>query len=163
MASRIEALKGIYYQSKSDWFGIREPMVPKGHTNWERFKLAHPGHSHYHPRTFGFLLDSPFNPPNDVHHMLVSHQRGVIDRQNCYNGSDFLFNGNYIHPDIKVCYINDKAVQGKVYYPGTAWDVSPVFEPPTRNWLEVLSPHNLDLKNGETYTIKLTLDRCHPE
>jgi hypothetical protein len=154
-------LNGAYSRNKSNWFNIVEPTMPPNHTNWERFKLAHPGFDSYYPRTFAFKLAELFIPPNDLYYSIAAHQTGIMQDRKIFNGADFLYNGNYVHPNLHVVNIGQHQIkEGRIYYPGMPWDLKLILASSNRDWLEILSKTNLEedpynLKDGQIYQIEL--------
>lgn len=115
-----ERLKGRVREGSTGWTS-RE---------WRRILLAHaeelPEITQFHSGTFNIHLTDPtvWRPPNEGYFYARSRDRGLwlakslSHEQATERGSDFLANGNFIHPQIRVVRVNGLPIEGRLYFAG---------------------------------------------
>lgn len=130
------------------WFRDRH----NGKENWERVIIAHKDEC---PEIETFfkgslnvhLIDPPtWIPPSDESHRLNARRRGIAGNRAWATGCDFLFNGNYIHPTIRVKSINGIPIVGYLYFPGVdenIWPLGHVPKPRAVRRIEILSTEHI--------------------
>lgn len=126
----IYNITGTYTSKADSW-------IPD---NWTRITIAHPELTGYWDGSMQFEIGNQLTPANDTTHRINAHNDGLS--RDFSDGSDFLWHGNYVHPDYTVCSINGVSIpDGILYYAGSPSSFS---SPPTpgsilRNFLEVMS------------------------
>ncbi len=95
--------------------------------NWKRIVVAHsrdlPDIADDVRGTLNIQLAERWYPPDDEKHRRESHKRGVSGGLKEETGADFLANGNYIHPEVWVCSIGGKPVEGRLDFAGVGKEV----------------------------------------
>lgn len=95
-----------------------------------------------------FTPASEWFPPSDDTYRQEAHDVGDARGNQESDGSNFLFRGNYIHPDVTVVTINDTSIpNGQLYYAGSndSFTTGSPLEPGaiSRHSLEILSSDDL--------------------
>jgi len=128
----------------------------------------------YVPGTFNVDLVDPrtWQPPDDEELRLRARRSGEALSRQYDLGGDFLFNGNYVHPKIKVASINGNLIDGRVYYPGTEhwqFDKDGKVAPTVRTRIEILSKQHIrtvlkmeDKDEGYGVTLELMIEDTSP-
>jgi len=114
--------------------------------HWGRIVAAHlyevPDIAIYVQGTFNVELDEEWRPPRDEFFRLFARNRGRLLDRAYHNGGDFLWNGNYIHPELQVTKIHGQEIAGLVYYAGVdTWTFNDNRAPEriSRQSLEIIS------------------------
>ena len=121
------------------------------HKNWDRLVNAHcdelPDIGQYVPGSLNIILTDPpaWQPPRDDELRGIARRKGVKLKLEYSLGGDFLYFGNYVHPDLRVIRINGIAVDGVLYYAGsqTAFGSDGLPQPIARDRIEILSKARL--------------------
>ncbi len=86
------------------------------HKNWPRLVKAHAvdilGLEAFPPGSLNVQLDEEWTPPRDLELIIAGHNRGPCLGDDNSAGADFLRNGNYVHPDLRVVEINGVTISG---------------------------------------------------
>lgn len=165
-------VNGTYRHNKADWFGITESG--QAVANWQRFATAH-GTSILNSiqRSFCFELEGTPgtnypNPDSDATYRDAQHNAAT--RLNVADGGDFLWKGNYIHPTAKVYQINgcEAPADCVLYYVGDNESYITTNDPPSRNWVQILTATDLtqspyELTNGGLYRLDVMFGGTAPD
>tara|TARA_Y100000034_G_C6857971_1_gene390162 strand:- start:435 stop:983 length:549 start_codon:yes stop_codon:yes gene_type:complete len=159
-----QILNGTYYNNTPE-------STPQSHNwptdNWSRIINAHgiagandlPDWVSLAVGTFNVLVD--FTPSDDNTYRIAARAAGNTMGGDYASGADFLVNGNYFHPDIRVYRINDTVLStnGGLYYPGSADTWVDDNSPPAvgRNALHIVASSTLStgLTPGDPVEVEL--------